>query len=107
MFEIAQVYFSLAGYRVYEGHLQNERAIKTFRKHPKSTNFLSALSPVFISCIIYALFVEIPSYIEIPLIDFCETLHNRRQAPKVMVVYSISKEKADRGWNSNLGLKLL
>ena len=47
---------------------------------------------------IYALFVE--RYIEIPLIDFCETLPNRSQAHNVLVVSSISKENADKGCNS-------
>ena len=35
-------------------------------------------------------------YREIPLLDFCETLHNRKQAPKVYVAQSISKEYAKR-----------
>ena len=37
IFEIAEVYSRLAGWREYEGHLQNERVIKikTFRKPPK------------------------------------------------------------------------
>ena len=39
-FEIAEVYSRLAGCRVYEGHLQNERVIKTFQKHPKSSKFV-------------------------------------------------------------------
>ena len=30
----------------------------------------------------YTLFIEIPRYLEIPLIDFCETSRNRRQTPK-------------------------
>ena len=45
------------------------------------------------------LFVEIQRYLEIPRIDFCETSHSRRQAPKVSVVKSISKESADTGLN--------
>ena len=49
---------------------------KNFRKHPKEAN-LSVLSPDFSSCIIYALFVEIPRYLEVPVIDFCETLHKK------------------------------
>ena len=36
-FEIAQVYLRSAASRVYKGHLQNERVIKPFRKHPKSS----------------------------------------------------------------------
>ena len=39
-FEIAEVYSCLAGCRVYEGHLQNERVIKTFQKHPKRSKFV-------------------------------------------------------------------
>ena len=31
------------------------------------------------------LFVEIQRFLKIPLIDFCETSHNRRQAPKESV----------------------
>ena len=38
---------------------------------------------------------------EIPLIDFCETSHNRWQAPQEYVAESISKENADKGRNSN------
>ena len=43
----------------------------------------------------YTLFVEIQRYLEIPRIHFCETSHSRRQAPKVSVVKSISKENAE------------
>ena len=39
-FEIAQVFSRFAGWRVYKAHLQNERVIKTFRKHPKSSKFV-------------------------------------------------------------------
>ena len=39
-FEIVQVFLRLAGCRVYKGHLQNEWAITTFRKHPKSSKFV-------------------------------------------------------------------
>ena len=39
-FEIAQVYLRLAGCRLYEGHLQNEWVLKTFRKYPKSGKFV-------------------------------------------------------------------
>ena len=56
--------------------------IKTFRRHPKRAN-LSGLSPAFSSCIIYTLLVEIQRNFEIPLVDFCETSHNRRRGPKV------------------------
>ena len=59
-------------------------SLKTFRKHPKVAK-LAASSSAFSSCIIYTLFVEIQRYLEIPLIDFCETVHNRGQAPKVCV----------------------
>ena len=62
-FEIAQVYLCLAGCRVFEGHLKNERVTKTFRMHPKRSKFF---------CIIYALFVEIPRYLEIRLIHFAK-----------------------------------
>ena len=43
---------------------------------------LICLPPLFSSCISYALFVEIPRYLEIPPIDFCETLYDRTHAPK-------------------------
>ena len=33
-------------------------------------------------------------------VNFCETLHNRRQAPKVSVALSISEENAGKGCNS-------
>ena len=39
-FEIARIYLRLAGCRVYEGHLQNEWVITTFRKHPKSSKLV-------------------------------------------------------------------
>ena len=87
-FEIAPVYSRLAGCRVYKGHLQNEWVIKTFRKPPKGGKFVcirSCLQFMYKACIIYTLLVEIPRYLEIPRIDFCETSHNRRQAPKVYV----------------------
>ena len=44
LFEIAQVYLRLADCRVYKGHLQNEWAIKPFRKHPKSSKFVCVKS---------------------------------------------------------------
>ena len=43
-FEIAQVYLRSAGWIVYEGHLQNEWVIKTFRKPPKGSKFVSIKS---------------------------------------------------------------
>ena len=46
---------------------------------------LCALSAAFNSCIIDTLFVEIQTSLEMTLTDFCETSHNRRQAPKVYV----------------------
>ena len=45
------------------GHLQNEWVKKLLGNIPKVAH-LSALSPVFSSCIIYVLFVEIPRYPE-------------------------------------------
>ena len=83
---MAQVYLLLAGCRVYKGHLQNEWVIKTVREPPKEN--LSALNPALNPALfmhIYILFVEIQRYLEIPLIDFCETSHIKRQAPKVYV----------------------
>ena len=71
-FEIAQVYLRFADHRA-QSYLQNERATKPFRKHPKRSKFV---------CIKSSLFVEIPRYLEIPLIDFCETSHSRRQSSK-------------------------
>ena len=91
-FEISQGYLRLARCRVSKGHLQNEWVIKLFGRIQNVAN-LSALSPAFSSCISYTLFVEIQRYLEFLFIDFCETLHNGRQAPKVYVVLSISKEK--------------
>ena len=35
---------------------------------------------------IYSHLLELPIYLEIPLIDFCETSHNGRQAPKECAV---------------------
>ena len=72
----------IASCRVSKGDLQNEWLTKLFVNIQNVAN-LSALSPVFSSCIIFAHFGEIPRYLEIPPIDFCETSHNRRQAPKV------------------------
>ena len=40
-FDIAQVYLRLADWREYNGHLQNEWAIKPFGKHPKSRKIVS------------------------------------------------------------------
>ena len=61
---------------------------------------LSVSSPAFRSCVIYTLFVEIARNLEIPLIDFCETSHNSKQAAKVQVALSISKQNANKGRNS-------
>ena len=56
--------------------------IKTFRKHAKSSKFVCIKSdPQFMYNL--CLFVEIQRYLEIPAIDFCETSHYKRQAPKV------------------------
>ena len=43
------------------------------------------IKPAFSSCITYTLFVEIPRYLKIPLIDFCETPHIKIPVPKVQV----------------------
>ena len=67
-FKIIQIYLHLAICRVYKGHLKN-----------------NLVYPV----LMYTLFVEIQRYLEIRRIRFSETLHSRRQAPKVSVVKSI------------------
>ena len=77
-----QVYLHLPVVRVYKGYLLNEWVTKHFGNIQKGAN-LSALSPVFSSCIIYTLFGEISRYLQIPLTDFCDTSHSRRQALKV------------------------
>ena len=41
---------------------------------------------------VHTLFVEIQRYLEIPRIQFCETSHSRRQAPKVSVVKTFPKK---------------
>ena len=79
LFEIAQVYLRLADCRVYKGHLQNEWAIKPFRKYPKSNKFVCVKSSLQFMHNVYP-FLQIPGYLEIPLTDFCETLHRERQA---------------------------
>ena len=79
----------IAGCRVYKGHLQHEWVIKTCRKRPKSSKFVYIKSSHQFMHNLY-LFVEIQRYLEISVIDFCETLHTRRQAPKVYVTWSIS-----------------
>ena len=38
-------------------------------------------------------------YLEIPRIDFRETLHNRGHLSKEYVAKSISKGNAEKGWN--------
>ena len=56
--------------------------IKTFRKHAKRSKFVCIkFDPQFMHNL--CLFVEIQRYLEIPPIDFCETWHYKRQAPKV------------------------
>ena len=81
----------LAGCRWYKGYLRNEWVIETFRKHPNLTN-LSAISPAFTSCIIYALFCRNSKISWNSSLDFRETSKNTRQAPKVQVASLISKE---------------
>ena len=81
-----------------KGYLQNEWVIKLFGSIPNVAN-VSALSPAVSSRISYIL-VEIQRYLEFLFIDFCETSHNGRQAPKVYVALSISKENAFKGRNS-------
>ena len=90
----------LAGCRVYNGHLQNQMSDKNFFVSTQKVANLSVSSPAFRSCVIYTLLVEIARYLEIPLIDFCETSHNSKQTPKVQVGLSISKENANKGGNS-------
>ena len=68
--------------------------------HQSSAIKVICKSPAFRSCIIYTLFVEIQRHLEIPHVDFCETSVNRRQAPKVYVAQSISKENVYKGRNS-------
>ena len=80
LFEIVQVYLRLADCRVYKGHLQNEWAIKPFRKYPKSNKFVCVKSSLQFMHNVYP-FLQIPGYLEIPLTDFCETSHRERQAP--------------------------
>ena len=87
-FEIAQVYLRLADCRVYKGHLQNEGAIKPFRKHPKLSKFVCIKSSLQFLYNLYP-FLEIPRYLKFPPIDFCETSHEGRQAPKVCEAKSI------------------
>ena len=100
-FEISQGYLRLARCRVSKGYLQNEWVIKTFRKNPKCSKFVCIKSSLqFMHKLTYAWTVEIQRYLEFVFIDFCETLHNGRQAPKVYVVLSISKENAYKGRNS-------
>ena len=41
---------------------------------------------------VHTLFVEIQRYLEIPRIQFCETSHSGRQAPKVSVVKAFPKK---------------
>ena len=90
-FKIVQVYLHFVICRVYKGHLKNKWVITTFQKHLKSSKFVW-VSPVFSSCKMYTLFVEIQRYLEIPRIHFCETSHSKRQAPKVSVVKAFPKK---------------
>ena len=67
IFEIAEVYSRLAGWREYEGHLQNERVIKTFQKHAKSSKFVcidSSLQFTFLSIFVKLRTIEVmhPKY---------------------------------------------
>ena len=81
LFEIVQVYLLPAVWRMYKGRISGKMSGKNYL----SNKFFCILSPVFSSHINYTLFVEIPRYLEVPLIDFCKTSHSRRQAPKVYV----------------------
>ena len=85
----------LVGCRVYNGHLQNQMSDKNFFVSIQKVANLSVSSPAFRSCVIYTLLVEIARYLEIPLIDFCETSHNGRQAPKVYVCLLYTSDAAD------------
>ena len=55
---------------------------KNFSEAFKSSKFVCIKSSLQIMDYLY-LFVEIQSYLEILPTEFCETSHNRRQAPKV------------------------
>ena len=55
---------------------------KNVSEASKSSKFVCMKSSLQIMDYLY-LFVEIQSYLEILLTEFCETSHNRRQAPKV------------------------
>ena len=72
---------------------------KTFGKHPKSSTFVCIKSSLQFMHNLYP-FCRNSKISRIPLIDSCETSHNRRQVPKVQVASSISKENADKGCNS-------
>ena len=89
-FKIVQVYLRLASFRAFIFFPKRMSDKKPIGNIQKEAN-LSALSPIFSSCIIYTNvhFLQKMNfkvhYLEIPLLDFCETLHNRRQASKVYV----------------------
>ena len=70
----------LADCRVYKGHLRNEWAITSFRKHPKSSKFVCINSSLQFRHNLYPL-LEISRYLkEIDFhIDFCETSHNGKK----------------------------
>ena len=84
-FKIAQVYLCLANGTVYKGHLQNK--FMSDRKLSGNIQKVANLSILLESSLqlmlIYTLSLEIPRYLGIRCIDFCETSQNGRQSPKV------------------------
>ena len=79
---------------------------KTFRKHPKISKFVCIKSSLQFLHNLYP-FLDIPRYLKIPLIYFCETLHNGRQAPKECAAKSISKVQFDKGFAKTIVTSLL
>ena len=74
--EIAQVYLGSAAYRVYK-----QMSDKRFGMHLKIGKFVCIKSSLQCMHHLY-FFIEIPRFLEIPLIDFCETLRSRRHLTK-------------------------
>ena len=67
---------------------------KNFSVASKSSK--SVLGPAFSSCMIYTPFVEIPRYLEIPLVDLCETSHKQKTR----------RQSIGRVWGQKFNLEL-
>ena len=78
---------------------------KNFSVASKSSK--SVLGPAFSSCMIYTPFLEIPRYLEIPLVDLCETSHKQKTRRQSIGSLKHSQIKCRWGQKFNLELRQL